>query len=80
MTYTEIQPIIIEKARKEPERVADFDKLLEECIYEYMKIKKITAVIRITDTDGQTYLTAQELSQAVKKKTKNKINREILKI
>ena len=76
----EIQPIIIEKARKEPERVADFDKILEECIDEYMKIKKITAVIRITDTDGQTYLTPQELSQAVKKKTKNKINREILKI
>jgi ribonuclease HI len=76
----EIQPIIIEKARKEPEKVADFDKLLEECIDEYIKIKKITAVIRITDTDGQTYLTAQELSQAVKKKTKNKIKREILKI
>jgi ribonuclease HI len=76
----EIQPIIIEKARKEPEKVADFDKLLEEGIDEYIKIKKITAVIRITDTDGQTYLTAQELPQAVKKKTKNKIKREILKI
>jgi hypothetical protein len=50
--------------------VADFDKLLEECIDEYMKIKKITAVIRITDTDGQTYLTAQELSQGVKNKIK----------
>jgi len=76
----EIQPIIIEKARKEPEKVADFDKLLEEGIDEYIKIKKITAVIRITDTDGQTYLTAQELSQAVKKKTKNKIKNEILKM
>jgi hypothetical protein len=60
--------------------VADFDKLLEECIDEYMKTKKITVVIRITDTDGQTYLTAQELSQAVKKKTKDKIKMEILKI